>query len=229
MREYYTIEDWQQVITENKVIDLLNNKLTYKEVASILKEREYRCTADSIRMAIGRLGFVYDETRGIWKNKIDKEFDSLTEFIDIEETIDTIAERRYYQSFKDGFYNEDRKTIKIDIDKNIYDEYIQLAKEAECELEDEYLNLVLLEALETLKPIDRRREFILRELKDHYEYSDEEINFVLEVERLGYKLANQDVVDYIESGEPLHIKNYISFINEIEKQMEDWNKRRLKK
>lgn len=219
---YYSAEEWIDLFYKNNVIKLLNGGMTYKEISGLLKDRGYIVSPDAIRQALKRLGYFYDKDREEFITKEEKEFNDNFVFVDIEETIDSIAKKRYYTSFHNGFYYEDRETVKVDIDKNIYEEYVKLANENECELDDEYMTMVLLEALEKLKPVDRIREFKLREFKEYYEYSKEEIEFMLELEKKGYELGDPNVLEWIDNNEDLNIISFIEADKKRKLNIENW-------
>lgn len=219
---YYSAEEWIDLFYKNNVIKLLNSGMTYKEISGLLKDRGYIVSPDAIRQALKRLGYFHDKDREEFITKEEKEFNDNFVFVDIEETIDSIAKKRYYTSFHNGFYYEDRETVKVDIDKNIYEEYVKLANENECELDDEYMTMVLLEALEKLKPVDRIRDFKLREFKEYYEYSKEEIEFMLELEKKGYELGDPNVLEWIDNDEDLNIISFIESDKKRKLNIENW-------
>lgn len=121
----------------------------------------------------------------------EKNFEEAMKSIDIEETTDVISAQRYYDCFKDPFWErKERKTVNVPIDKNIYDEYVALAKEYGCDFKQEYLICALLVYLDSMHPIDRTEEFYLRRIKE--DYSSEDIEFAIEKNGEGYSYSDID-------------------------------------
>lgn len=123
-------------------------------------------------------------------NKED-EFEELMLSEDIEEMTDSISAMRYYDCFKDPFWaRKESTTVKVTIDKNIYDEYVALSKKFGCDFKEEYLIFALLDYLDTEHPMDRSEEFYLRRIKE--DYSSEDIDFAIEKNREGYSYSDID-------------------------------------
>lgn len=170
MREHYNLEDWKEIFEENNVIDLLNSKLSYKEVSGILNDRGYKCTPEAIRKAVKRLGYTYDSIREKLINEETKEFNKLINSWDIEELIGGYAAQRYYNSYVDEELSCDQEDyIEIPFHKDVLKEYIDIANEMGIENEMDYMYLVLLEHLDKIRPLDKSEEFNKRYYKEYGE------------------------------------------------------------
>lgn len=106
--------------------------------------------------------------------------------IDIEETSEVIAADRYYRALMDDFWGGE--TVSVEIDKEIYQEYLGLSKQFGCDLEDEFMPMVLLEGLEKYKPVKRRRDHYFKYIHESGEFTKEEIELILHREKEGYDL-----------------------------------------
>lgn len=120
--------------------------------------------------------------------KREDEFEELMLSEDIEEMTDTISAMRYYDCFKDPFWERKKSTtVKVTIDKNIYDEYAALSKKFGCDFKEEYLIFALLDYLDSEHPMDKTEEFYLRGIKEKY---SEDIDFAMKKNKDGYSYSD---------------------------------------
>lgn len=178
--------EWAELILKHKVIDRLNNG---EKFSAINIDLGLDPKSDALRKAIANLGFKKDKHQKLYVLEGYKEQEEAVKFlnkIDVEEAIEEIAADRYYRALTDDFWGGE--TVSVEIDKEIYEEYLQLSEQFGCDLEDEFMTMVLLEGLEKYKPVNRRREHYLRYIKECGYYSKEEIEFLLQKEKDGYNL-----------------------------------------
>lgn len=186
---YYSLEDWIYILSKYNVIERLNDKELIKSIVIDLNKSGYECNEDSLRKALKRLGYKKSQTQGLYYLETQQESIRLMDSIDIEETIEEISHKRYYDCFKEGYFDrEERETVSIEIDKQIYEEFTELSEINGCDLEDEYLVMVLLDHLQEVRAKDKTREFALSSMIENEDYSKEEIKFMLDKEKEGYSL-----------------------------------------
>lgn len=190
MRRYNDIDTWKMIIEEENIINRYNAGETLSSMQAEIIEKygldiENKYDGKALSKAIKRCGYIKQHNK--YKSAIEKEL----EFIDIEDTIETIADKRYYDCYGlSFFYRKKRNTVKIEIDKNIFEEYKLIANKIGCDFDTEYLIAVLLDHLEEKFYVDRREEFALKAMREDKFYTDEKIQFVLEMQKEGYKAHN---------------------------------------
>ena len=131
--------------------------------------------------------------------------------IEIEKRIEDMADQRYYNSFKYGFYADEKtEMLDIKINENIYLEYVELAKKNGCELGEEFITLILLDYLDKQVPKKNIKEFALRDLKE--EAGEKEYQFVIKYMKLGYDWKS--LIGYAYETEDLTIEGFIKGENQ---------------
>lgn len=180
---------------ENKIseFDILNNLIIHENTISTLNKK------------LNKYGYKYDKERCKWLTEKEREFNKKFRFLDIEETIDNIAETRYFDSFKNGFYYPKKPEKKISIDKNIYDEFVEIGIENGCEFDSEFIELVLLEYLNKNKPVNRIQEFKKKIILE--EFNNEEVAFIFKYADEGYDITSLYL--YVADEGELSIDSYI--------------------
>jgi hypothetical protein len=151
----------------------------------------------------------------------DDEFEEAMKSIDIEEITEIITDKRYYECFDDSFWGrENKEVVMVPIDKNIYDEYVALAKKYGCDFEEEYLICALLMFLNSKHPIDKTEEFYLRRIKE--DYSSEDLEFAIEKNKQGYSYS--DICFFLGDNDPIENEwnDYVKE-HELDKRDKDVN------
>lgn len=188
METNLTNSEWLELIYKHNVLKRLSNG---EKFSSINLDLGFEPNSDALRKALGRLGFKKDKYQRLYYSKYNNEQQMAIKIlngIDVEETIEEIAADRYYRALINDFW--DGETVTVEIDKEIYEEYIKLAEQFGCDLENEFMTMVLLEGLEMYKPIKRRKEHYLKYLNESGEFSKEEIEFIIKKEKEGYDLES---------------------------------------
>lgn len=191
MKRYNDRETWEMIIEKENIIKRHNAGETLSNMQAEIIEKygldiENKYDGKALSKAIRRCGYIKQNNK--FKSNAEIEFDKLLESIDIEETIEVIADKRYYDCYGlSYFYRKKRNTVEIEIDKNIFEEYKLIANKIGCDFDTEYLTAVLLEHLEEKFYVDRREEFALKAMEENENYTEEEIEFVLEMQNEGYK------------------------------------------
>lgn len=178
--------EWAELILKNNVINRLNDG---EKFSSINISLGFDPDSDALRKALGRLGLKKDKFQGLYYLEGYEEQEKalqLLNSIDVEETIEGIAEDRYYRGFIDDFYGGATETVEID--KEIFEEYKELAEQFGCDFDEEFMTMVLLEGLEKYKPVNRRREFCIKYMNENF--SKEEVEFILQKEKEGYDIES---------------------------------------
>jgi hypothetical protein len=188
METNMSYNDWAELIHKHNVIQKLNNG---EKFSSVNIDLGLDPNSDALRKALKRLGYKKDKYQGLYYIEgytEQEEAVQLLNTIDVEETIEEIAADRYYKALTDDFWGGE--TVSVQIDKEIYQEYLELSEQFGCDLEDEFMTMVLLEGLEKYKPVDRRREHYIKYMNESQYFSKEEIEFIMQKEKEGYDLES---------------------------------------
>ncbi len=179
-------QEWTEIILENNIIQRLNDG---EKFSSINVDLGFDGKSDALRKAIDSLGFKKDKNQGLYYLEGYKEQEEALKFLnalDVEETIEVIAEDRYYRCLKDEFWGGE--TVRVGIDKEIYKEYVELSEQYGCDFDEEFMTMVLLEGLEKYKPVNRKRNHYFKYIHESGDFSKEEIEFILAREKEGYTI-----------------------------------------
>lgn len=188
METNMSYSDWAELILRHDVIEKLNSG---EKFSSINIDLGLDPNSDALRKALKRLGYKKDKYQGLYYLEgftTQEKAIQLLNSIDVEETIEKIAADRYYRALTSDFWGGE--TVSVEIDKEIYEEYLELSEQFGCDLEDEFMTMVLLEGLEKYKSVNRRREHYIKYLNKSGEFSKEEIEFILQKEKEGYDLES---------------------------------------
>lgn len=216
----------QEKLTIGELLEQINknNEWDKYSVLKNIKETYSKNSKSTLNKKLNKYGFYLDEKQGLWyreDNNKQKEILRLMTGIDVEATIDNIAGKRYYNSFKNGFYYDDKtEMVDIQMNKNLYLEYVELSKKYGCELEDEFMTLVLLEYLDKKESKDHSKEFALRNLME--EVGEEEYQFVIKYMELGYDW--EQLIYYSYEAEDLTIEGFLEEMEERQKVKEEIKK-----
>lgn len=182
-------QEWKDLIGENDIIQRLNEG---EKFSSINIDLGFDGNSDALRKALDSLGYKKDKRQGLyyWEGSKDQK-DAIRSLnaVDVEATIEDIAADRYYSALINDFW-EERETVSVEIDKEIYDEYLELSEQFGCDIEDEFMIMVLLEGLKKYKPVNRRREHYIKHMHESGEFSKEEIDIIFQKEKEGYNLES---------------------------------------
>ena len=216
----YIMEEWIDIIGENKILTKLGEGKTYKALAEELNEKGIYCTDDGIRKSIKRLekyGLEKHELRNLYyvKGTQSEEAIRLMDSIDIESKIESISAKRYYDcAFEGGFFDrEAMETEDIYVDKQIVKELEKISEKFGVEYVEEYITYILLEHLEEIKPINRLREFAYKYLNESDRYNDKEKEIIIKKEQEGFNLYDMVIHgldNYIEEMTEEDFKEHIS-------------------
>ena len=192
-----------------------NNEWDKYSVLKNIKKNYHENSKSTLNKILNKYGFYLHEQQKLWYSQQQLEQQRpILEFmcgIDVEQTIDDIADKRYYNSFKNAFYYDDEtEMVNVQMNKNIYLEYVELSKKHSCDLECEFMTLVLLEYLDKNVPKDDRKEFSLRRLREIA--GEERYQFVIKYMKLGYDW--EMLIGYSYEAEDLTIEGFLKDIEE---------------
>lgn len=159
----YSREEWLDIFKKCRVIEKLNIGVTVKALAIDIQENGYECSYNRLKKALDRY-FNKSEEQGLYyekDNEVEQKRIDYMNKVDVEATTEEIAEKRYYECFKEGFWERDeREVTSVKVDTNIYEDYKKLSKKYHCDFDEEFFMMVLLEGLEKYDPVNRLEEFI---------------------------------------------------------------------
>jgi hypothetical protein len=181
-----TINEWIELISEYDVIDRLNEG---EKFSSINIEMGFDANSDALRKAIKRLGYKKSKSQGLYYLEHQKHIISFMDSIDVESIIEGISEERYYKHFKDSFF-DDTEVESCLINKEIYNEYTCVSKELRYDEPEDLIHMILLQWLDKNRPINKKREYVIKAMNESKDFTKEEIQFILEKERQGYDLES---------------------------------------
>lgn len=194
------LEEWKEMISKENIINRLNAGETLKSLQIELIDKyklniQDKYSGRALGKALERCEYIKENN--MYYSKEDYIFKNGIAFLDMEEMIEEITDKRYYEYYT-GYYWSDYNPISIGIDEKIIGDIKVIADKLGIDNFEDYISLVLLEHLEEIDPKDLRRDFKLKQIQESKYWSDEEVEFVLQKEDEGYDL--RDVCFYIEEG-----------------------------
>lgn len=201
----YNLSEWENIVIENNIIDRLNDGETFKSITVDLKQKGINRTESGIRKsienAIKSLGYKYSDTQKLYYTEYQKDIINFMTSVDVEATIEEIAQKRIYNCFIKEYYKVDNLL------EQIADEYAEISESKGIDFKD-LIYMALLEGLEKLDPVDKTREFIIKAMNENFDgwFDDKAvIDFILKKEAEGYDLfslyANVCDYDYLSMTE----------------------------
>ena len=210
-----------------KDIDKNNRWEKYKSLNKIMiTYKENGDARGTLQKQITKYGFYYNARFKKWFNKNSQNIKSneepkgltlrkLFSGMDIEERIEGIADKRYYNSFTEGFYFDSKtKNVNIEMNENIYLEYAELSKIHGCDSKEEFMMFILLEYLDKQVPKDYSKEFSLRSLRENI--GENEYQFVIKYMELGYDW--ESLIPYAYETEDLTIEGFLKAMEELSEE-----------
>lgn len=179
-------DEWLELIVKYDVIEKLNSG---EKFSSVNIDLGLEPNSDALRKALSRLGFKRDKYQNLYYLEGDTEqykAIKMLNSVDVEATIEEIASDRYYRALFDDFWGGE--TVSVEIDKEIYKEYVKLSEKFGCDFENEFMTMVLLEGLQNYNPVNRRREHYIKYINESKDFSKEEVEFIMQKVKEGYDL-----------------------------------------
>lgn len=193
----FLYDDVKDADVFNSIIKRLNGGERLKKIAE-----DYHVCKSALNKRLNSVGIKQDKQSKIWYLDINENRNALQfiNSVDIEERICNISEKRYYSAFKNWGYGESEKENVMKSNWiNVYEEYVELAKEHNCDFDIEYMLMILLEHLERIDKKDLREEFCIKSIKENENATKEEIDFLLSKIKEGYRASS--LMGYLDDWE----------------------------
>ncbi|WP_461207641.1 hypothetical protein [Clostridium sp. DL1XJH146] len=180
------LNEWIDILQKNKIIERLNSG---EKFSSINVDLGFDADSDALRKAIKRIGYKKHKRHQLYYFQFQEDIMRFMDSIDIEATVEQIAQERYYSCVCSGddFWGLSSNNYCC-IKDDIFKEYVEISKDLGCDCPEDLIHMVLLEWLEQNKPVNKRKEHLIRYMKTSNDFEQKEVDFILKKYKEGYDL-----------------------------------------